>query len=108
MIVGYGAFVDPEKIGIGLHALIDISLQNQSRSTMEKFEAAVMQYDEILECHLVSGVADYRLRVAARDFSDFNEIHRSCLSGLPSVSSMQTSFVLRPIKPWRGYMLHRV
>lgn len=108
VITGYCATIDPAKVGIGVHALIDITLDNQSRACMERFEAAVLQYDDILECHLVSGEADYRLRVAARDLADFDSIHRRYLAELPGVSSMQTSFVLRPIKHWRGYALKKM
>lgn len=108
VIAGYGARVDPAKAGIGVHAVIDITLDNQSRACMERFEAAVMQYDEILECDLFSGEADYRLRVAARDLVDFEHIHRRCLAELPGVSAMHTSFVLRRIKRWSGYSLKRM
>lgn len=108
LIAGYGARIDPEKAGIGVHALIDITLDNQSRAAMEAFEAAVQRYDDILECMLVSGQADYRLRVSARDLADFNDIHRRCLAELPRVSSMHTSFVLRPVKEWRGHSLRRL
>jgi Lrp/AsnC family leucine-responsive transcriptional regulator len=107
-IAGYGARIDPARAGIGVHALIDITLDNQSRACMERFEAAVLQYDAILECQLVSGEADYRLRVAARDLADFEDIHRRYLAELPGVSSMHTSFVLRHIKRWRGYALRQI
>jgi len=105
VIAGYGAYIDPAKAGIGVHALIEITLENQSRGCMARFEAAVQLYDDILECDLVSGEADYRLRVAARTLADFEEIHRRCLSELPGVSAMHTSFVLRPVKRLRGYSL---
>ena len=108
VIAGYGAHIAPERAGIGVHARIDITLDNQSRACMERFEAAVQRYDDILECDLVSGDADYRLRVAARDLADFDDIHRRCLAELPGGSAMQTSFVLRPIKQWRGYSLTRM
>lgn len=108
IIEGYGAYIDPVKANIGVQARIDITLDNQSRACMEKFEAAVQQYPDILECDLVSGEADYRLRVAARDLADFDNIHRRCLAELPGVSAMHTSFVLRPIKRWSGYTLRGV
>jgi Lrp/AsnC family transcriptional regulator, leucine-responsive regulatory protein len=91
----------------GYGALIDITLVDQSRKSMETFEAAVQRYDDILECDLVSGSADYRLRVAARDLQDFDTIHRRCLAELPGVSAMHTSFVIRPVKLWRGYSLRK-
>jgi len=108
LIAGYVAQLAPDKANIGVHARIDITLENQSRACMEHFEEAVMRYEEILECELVSGESDYRLRIAARDLSDFDDIHRRCLSELPGVSAMQTSFVLRSIKQWRGYSLRHL
>ena len=104
-IRGYGARVDAEKIGLTLHALIDITLENQSREAMERFERAALDSTEILECYLMSGAADYRLRIAARDMADYDRLHRDCLARLPGVSAMHTSFVIRPIKAWNGYAL---
>jgi len=105
VIAGYAAQLAPDKMDIGLQARIDITLDNQSRACMQQFEEAVMRYEEILECDLVSGEADYRLRVAAPDLAGFDDIHRRCLAELPGVSAMHTSFVLRSIKQWHGYSL---
>ena len=57
---GYGARLDPAKAGIGLNVLIDITLVSQSSEAMERFERAVADFPDILECHLLSGTADYR------------------------------------------------
>jgi DNA-binding Lrp family transcriptional regulator len=62
-----------------------------------------MRFEEILECHLTTGQADYILRVVARDVADYDDIHRNCLARLPGVSAMQTIFVLRPIRERQGY-----
>lgn len=105
VIVGYGARVDTSKLGLSLHARVEISLTGQSREVMERFEAAVQDYDEILQCHLMSGAADYILEVAARDIAHFDTIHRECLSRLPGVSSMRSSFSIRLIKGFRGYKI---
>ena len=102
-IVSYGARIDPKIVGRSLLAFVDIQLDSQGQDRMDEFENAVGEFDDILECHLVSGDADYFLRVAARDVDDYNEIHRKCLSRLPGVSSMKTSFALKCAKPWLGY-----
>ena len=60
-------------------------------------------FDEILECQLLSGASDYRLRVAARNVADFDRLHRHCLSRLPGVASMHSAFALRTIKAFEGY-----
>ncbi|HVR90450.1 MAG TPA: Lrp/AsnC family transcriptional regulator [Novosphingobium sp.] len=107
VIAGYSAQVDPRGLGLTLQAFVEITLNSQSREAMDRFEAAVGDFDDILECHLMSGNADYLLRVAAADLDQFDRIHRDCLSRLPGVSSMRSSFSIRRIKRWRGYPVPR-
>ena len=102
-VAGYSARLDPKQLGLKLHAFVEITLSSQSQEVMERFEGAVAGFIEILECHLMSGNADYLLRIAARDLEQFDHIHRDCLSRLPGVASMRSSFSIREIKPWTGY-----
>lgn len=104
-VTGYGARLDPKKLGLKLDAFVEITLTSQTREAMDRFEAAVAAFDDILECHLMSGTADYHLRVAAHDLEQFDHIHRNCLARLPGVGSMRSSFAIRTIKPWAGYSL---
>lgn len=103
VIAGYRAYLDPSKLGYDLQVLVEITLSSQSQEALNAFEVAVTRFDEILECHLTTGAPDYFLRVVARDVADYDNIHRNCLARLPGVSSMQTIFVLRSIRQWRGY-----
>lgn len=103
VITGYRAQVDARRLGLKLQAFVEITLTGQNREAMDRFEAAVADFDDILECHLMSGNADYLLRVAAADLDQFDHIHRECLSRLPGVSAMRSSFSIRPIKRWTGY-----
>ncbi|ETI59475.1 AsnC family transcriptional regulator [Sphingobium sp. C100] len=105
VIAGYVARLDPAALGLDLQAFVDISLTSQSRETMDRFEAAVADFPEILECHLMAGQADYLLRVAAADLKGFDAIHRDCLARLPGVSAIRTSFAIRRIRDWQGYRL---
>lgn len=107
-IRNYSARLDPRKLGLGLQVFVEISLTSQSQEDMNRFEDAVARFDDILECHLMSGSADYMLRVAAVDMDHFDIIHRTCLSRLPGVSAMHSSFAIRRIKEWRGYSLERL
>ena len=105
LITGYAARLDPAGLRLGIHGFIEISLVSQSEQMMAAFESAVRAHDDILECHLMSGSADYLLRIAAIDIAHFDRLHRMCLSKLPGVSSMRTSFSIRNIKAWQGYPL---
>lgn len=107
IIAGYGARLDPERLGLTLVAFVEITLNSQSHEAMDRFEAAVQDFDDILDCQLMSGVGDYLLQVAAIDLKQFDSIHRECLSRLPGVASMRSSFVIRNIKRWSGYPVPR-
>lgn len=107
LIAGYAAQLDPQQLGLKLLAFVEITLTSQSREAMDRFEAAVQDYDDILDCHLMSGQADYLLRVAATDLDQYDRIHRDCLARLPGVSAMRSAFSIRQIKRWLGYPIRR-
>ena len=107
IIAGYTTRLVPGRIGLGLDVFVDISLTSQSEEALTAFESAVKSFDEILECQLLSGASDYRLRVAARNVADFDRLHRHCLSRLPGVAAMHSAFALRTIKAFEGYPLPR-
>ncbi len=108
VITNYSARLNPDKLGLGVQAFIEITLTDQSRESMDKFEEIVSDLDDILECYLMSGSADYMLSVAALNLNDFDDIHRNCLSDLPGVASMTTKFLIRRIKNWNGYPVRRL
>ncbi|MCA8881513.1 MAG: Lrp/AsnC family transcriptional regulator [Rhodobacteraceae bacterium] len=108
IIAGYSARLDRTALGLSLQVFVEITLNSQALDVLEAFETAVRRYEDILECHLTSGDADYILRVVARDMEDYADIHRNCLARLPNVSSMQTIFALRPVQQFRGYPIREV
>ncbi|HUS55852.1 MAG TPA: Lrp/AsnC family transcriptional regulator [Thermohalobaculum sp.] len=102
-IAGYVAQLNPSVLGLPVQTFVEISLSSQSQEALNAFETAVSRFEEILECHLTTGQADYILRVAAQNVADYDNIHRNCLARLPGVARMQTIFVLRSIREWQGY-----
>ena len=103
VIAGYSARLDPKALGRGMEAFVEVSLAEQSVAVLTAFEAAIEKTPEILECHLMSGRADYLLRLAVADPADYERIHRQTLSSLPGVSRIYSSFSLKTIRPFRGY-----
>lgn len=101
-ITGYGATLSREALGLAVEVFVEISLHSQSVAALEAFETAVNKTEEILECHLTAGNADYLLRLAARDIGQFEQIHRTRLAELPGVASMRTTFALKAVKSWHG------
>ena len=92
------ALLDPAKVGAKLCVMAQISLTDHSEASVNGFAALVRRLPEILECHSVSGTADYMLKVRVRDVEAYEAFmsHHLLRSGL--VRAEMSSFVLKEIK----------
>ncbi len=103
ILEGYVARLNGKKVGYLIEFFIEVSLHSQSQDILRGFEDAAQRVPEILECHLMTGQADYMLKVAARSTEDYERIHRDCIAQLPHVARIQSSLVLRTVRHWSGY-----
>lgn len=97
VIRGYAAIVDPAKQAKPATFFVEIVLDRQTDEFMDRFEAAVRKCPDVQECYLMTGSADYVLRVQADDQVDFERIHRDQLARLPGVSRLHSSFAIRRV-----------
>jgi Lrp/AsnC family transcriptional regulator, leucine-responsive regulatory protein len=98
LIAGYVMVLDPAAAGLPGAAFVFVTLDQQGRATLDRFEADVRRHPEIIECYLLAGSADYLLRIAYRDSGDFERIHTDILTQLPGVSRVQSTLALRTVK----------
>ncbi len=97
VIKGYVALLDPATIGLGITAFIRVRLDRQQDSGLAAFEAAIAACPEVMECYLMTGEADYQLRVLVASMADFEDFMRHRLTTIPGVGQVTSSFALRPI-----------
>lgn len=97
LIQGYGARLGHRRLGFHVTALVDITLGTQVEEDLARFERAVSEIAGVIECALVSGSQDYRLKIICRDLDDYERLHREHLGRLPGVSTINSSFVLRAV-----------
>lgn len=86
--------LDREKLGYGVTVFMGVKLAARGRSRVEEFERAVTAIPEVQLVQHVLGVYDYRLRVVARDLSDFERILRRRIMTLPGVGEMESNVLL--------------
>ena len=98
VIVRRVAILDPAKVGAKLCVLAQITLEDHSEEMLEGFTRMVATHPEILECHKVSGVADYILKVRVADVEAYEEFQTRYLLRSPWVRAVQSSFVLKEVK----------
>ena len=97
VISGYVALVDPERVGMAVTAFVRVRLDQQADRQLATFEAAVAGFPEVMECYIMTGDADYQLRVVVPSLSAFEDFLRGKLTRIEGVSQVTTSLALRPI-----------
>lgn len=94
----YVALLDPQRFGLGVSVLIQVSLERQVEDALETFETAINGYSEVMECYLMTGEADYMLRVLVPDVPALRQFITSELSRIPGVANIRSSFTLKQVK----------
>jgi Lrp/AsnC family leucine-responsive transcriptional regulator len=97
LITGYVALVDPSLVGLKVTAFVRVRLDQQDDGHLTLFETAVAEFPEVMECYLMTGDADYQLRVVVEDLGAFEDFLRYKLTRIKGVSQLTTSFALRPV-----------
>ncbi len=97
VITRYVALVDPGSVGLDVTAFVRVRLDQQDDRHLAAFETAVAEFPEVMECYLMTGDADYQLRVMVASLHDFEDFLRSRLTRIAGVAQVTTSFALRPI-----------
>lgn len=97
LIKGFVALVDQSIAGYPEDVFVQITLNSQQKLDLLNFEQEVIKHPEVMECYLMSGPADYLLRVIVADARDYERLHSEYLTSLPGVDRVQSNFALRTV-----------
>ncbi|MEM9584211.1 MAG: Lrp/AsnC family transcriptional regulator [Pseudomonadota bacterium] len=86
--------LDAQKLGFGVTVFLGVKLATKGRVSLEDFERAVTAIPEVQTVQHVLGLYDYRLRVVARDVSDFERVLRRRIMTLPGVGNVEANVLL--------------
>lgn len=98
IIKGYAAVLDQAALGLPDTVFIEVMMERHDEAQLQRFEAAVKDIPEILECHLVTGEYDYVIKAAVGGTAGYERLLRDRLYRLPGVRHTRTSFALRSLK----------
>ncbi|OGB27705.1 MAG: AsnC family transcriptional regulator [Burkholderiales bacterium RIFCSPLOWO2_02_FULL_57_36] len=102
----YVALLDPDKLGLGLLAYVNVRLEKHGdsqaaggmRSPRTSFAASVADWPEVVACYAMTGEMDFLLRVHVEDMEHFSHFMMETLLRHPAVSDVKSSFALQRIK----------
>lgn len=103
VIQGYGAIVDQQRYGLPVTAFIRVRLERHARDLVQQFEEAIRQLDEVMDCHLLTGDADYLLRVIVADLEAYERFIRRKMHAIAGIASLDTTFAYGVVKSSRTF-----
>ena len=92
------ALLNPRQLGLQIHVLLSVSINEHSTRNRQAFEDHVQTLPEVMECYSVSGDRDYVLLILSRDMDAYNRFLNTQILDHPSVHSASSSFALRRVK----------
>ncbi len=97
VIRGYATLVDAQAVGLPVSVFVNVTLEKQIEKSLEKFEKEIRARPEVMECYLMTGDADYLLRVVTSDLGAYERFLIEHLTRIPGVASIKSSFALKQV-----------
>jgi Lrp/AsnC family transcriptional regulator len=92
------ALLDRERLGLNLVVFAHVKLANHGRDALTKFEQAIREHPEVLECYTLLGETDFLLRIVTRDIKAYEAFFLDHLSRIAGLQSVSSSIALSVIK----------
>jgi DNA-binding Lrp family transcriptional regulator len=90
--------LDREALGLDFEVMASVKLSLPNRENLEKFEAAIASWPEVVDCATVTGAVDYMIRIVTTDMHAYDGFLRDKLLGLGIVADVQSRIVIRVAK----------
>jgi DNA-binding Lrp family transcriptional regulator len=94
----YVALLDREQVGLSVCLFAHVTLTRHGEDIVERFEQAIKQRPEVLECYELTGSADYLLKILVPEMRWYHEFLHNVLLRMPGVATFNTSVALREVK----------
>jgi DNA-binding Lrp family transcriptional regulator len=98
VIRSYHAVIDPGSVGLGVSTFVMASLKGHNKENIDKFIQAIKRINEIVECHHVTGSADFILKIVCVDIAAYQQLMLERVSNIDVVDSLQSTVILSTFK----------
>ncbi|WP_369958320.1 Lrp/AsnC family transcriptional regulator [Pseudomonas benzenivorans] len=90
--------LERKKVGLNAQVFAQVKLNAHGRSNLTEFAAAMGEFPEVLECHVLMGSMDFMLRIVTRDIEAYERFFFEKLSLLPGIQEVNSIVALSEIK----------
>jgi len=97
-IRGKVVLLDAQLLGLTVDVFAQLKLKQHDEETLNRFETAVRDRSEIVECFSMSGDSDYLIRIVIDSIASYETFLKKVLLHLPGVGSINSNFALGCVK----------
>lgn len=98
IIKSYHAVLDMASVGVGVCTFVTVSLKGHNKENIAKFIGAIKEIEEVIECHHVTGQADFILKIVAADIPAYQNLMLEKMTTIEVVDNMQSTIILSTFK----------
>jgi len=98
VIQSYHALVDTTAIGLSVKTFVLVSLAWQKENALNRFLDKIKQIEEITECYIVTGEADFLIKIVCKDIPTYEQLLFKTLSQIEEIERLKTLMTLSTVK----------
>lgn len=98
VIESYHAHVNLHAIGLNVTTFVLISLALKKENSLKEFQEKILTIEEVTECYIVTGEADFLIKVVCKDIPTYEELLFKELSQITGIERMKTLMTLSSVK----------
>ena len=98
IIESYHAIVNPQTIGLNVKTFVLFSLAWQKENALAHFMDKIKSIEEITECYIITGEADFLIKIVCKDIPTYEQLLFKTLSQIEEIERLKTLMTLSTVK----------
>ncbi len=98
IIQSYHAEVNPQMIGLNVKTFVQVSLDWRQENALNNFLERIKEIDEIVECYIITGEADFLIKIVCQDIPTYEKLLFKTLSQIDEIERLKTLMTLSTVK----------
>ncbi len=98
IVESYHAMVNPQSIGLNVKTFVQVSLAWQKENALNNFLEKIKEIEEIVECYIITGEADFLMKIICKDIPTYEQLLFKTLSQIEEIERLKTLMTLSTVK----------
>jgi len=98
VVTAYQAKVNPTALGLNVQTFVLVDLAWQEEDALENFINKLHEIEEVVECYIITGEADFLLKIICKDIPTYEKILFKTLSQIDEIERLKTLMTLSNVK----------